>query len=96
METKEINKESGTVTLGSGVPLERLAIPHELLDLVRFMCATWVDIDKWSHKNITVDTIGSYPQIQGVRNQIDLTKIGAQQYDTKKIATAVKWMLEAI
>ena len=74
--------------------LERIVIPHEVLDLVRFMCATWSDIDKWAYT--TGDSIMQYPVIQGTSNQIKLARIGEQKYDTKNIPAAVKWMLENV
>ena len=72
--------------------VERLVIPHEVLDLVRFMCATWADIDKWAYT--TGDAVMQYPVIQGTSNQIKLARIGEQKYNIKNIPAAVKWMLE--
>lgn len=72
--------------------VERLVIPNEVLDLVRFMCATWTDIDKWAYT--TGDAIMQYPVIQGTSNQINLMRIGEQKHDTKNIPAAVKWLLE--
>ncbi len=73
--------------------LERLVIPHEVLDLVRFMCATWAEIDKWAYTT-TGDAIMHYPVIQGTSNQIALMRIGEQKHNTKNIPAAIKWLME--
>lgn len=72
--------------------VERVVIPHEVLDLVRFMCATWADIDKWAHT--TGDAIMQYPVIQGTSNQIKLQRIGEQMHNKDNIPAAVAWLLE--
>ncbi len=74
-------------------PNERLVIPDEVLDLVRFMCATWSEIDRWAYTTNTPDALAQYPVIQGTRNQINLRTIGGQPHNTKNIHKAVKWML---
>lgn len=66
-------------------------VPPEVLDLVRFMCSTWHEIDEWAHQNAG-EAITSYPVIQGTRNQLNLIVIGEQQYDSKRVAAAVEWM----
>ena len=75
-------------------PVDRLVIPPEVLDLVRFMCATWTDIDKWAYEHMDGDALIKYPVIQGTRNQINLQRIGEQQYTTENIHKAVKWLME--
>lgn len=74
--------------------LDRLVIPPEMLDLVRFMCATWTDIDKWAYEYAGGDALMKYPVIQGTRNQINLHRIGEQDYDNANIHKAVKWLLD--
>lgn len=69
-------------------------IPKEVLDLVRFMCASWTDIDKWAHENMEGDALLKYPVIQGTSNQLKLKQIGEQKHDIKKIRKAVEWLLE--
>ena len=73
---------------------ERLVIPPEVLDLVRFMCATWADIDKWAYENMSSDALAKYPVIQGTRNQINLQRIGEQDHTHANIDKAVKWLME--
>lgn len=64
------------------------------LDLTRFMCATWSDIDKWAYNNMSPVELGQYPVIQGTRNQLDLQKIGEQPHDVKNLRRAVIAMLD--
>lgn len=66
-------------------------IPDEILDLVRFMCATWAAIDTWAYRDAGA-VIGTYPVIQGTLNQIKLRQIGEQPHDTKRIAAAIQWL----
>jgi len=75
-------------------PLDRRVIPPEVIDLVRFMCATWTDIDKWAYANADGDALMKYPVIQGTRNQINLQRIGEQEYNAANIHKAVKWLLD--
>jgi hypothetical protein len=69
-----------------------VSVPVEVLDLLRFMCATWKDIDKWAYENMSGEALMKYPVIQGTRNQIDLQRIGEQKHDTANIHKAVEWM----
>jgi len=71
---------------------EVVSVPIEVLDLVRFMCDTWVSVDKWAHKNMTAESLGDYPQIQGTSNQINLQRIGEQQHNTENLHKAIEWM----
>ena len=68
-------------------------IPTEILDLVRFMCQTWDEIDQWAYKD-AVSAIGTYPVIQGTRNQLSLKAIGRQDFDPERLHAAVRWMLD--
>jgi hypothetical protein len=74
--------------------VNRVVIPPEVLDLVRFMCATWTCIDRWAYENADCDALMKYPVIQGSRNQISLRLIGEQEHDIANIHKAVKWMLD--
>lgn len=67
-------------------------IPVEVLDLVRFLAETWVEIDKWAYQHGGEGLI-QYPVVQGTRNQIDLASIGQQPYNKENIRKAVDWML---
>ena len=74
-------------------PVDSLVIPSEVLDLLRFICSTWTEIDKWAYENMDGDALGKYPVIQGTSNQIALQHIGEQPYNTANIRAGVEWML---
>ena len=76
------------------VPHERVVIPPEVLDLVRFMCATWAEIDKFVYKHCDGDALMHYPVVQGTANQVNLIRIGEQPHNTANLTKAVKWMRE--
>lgn len=80
-------------TVTEVAPVDLLVIPVEVLDLVRFMCRTWSEVDEWAHANAGADALCKYPVIQGTSNQLSLMRIGNQKYDTANIAKAVNWML---
>jgi hypothetical protein len=69
-----------------------IIVPVEVLDLVRFMCATWKDINEWAYKYSDSEALMKYPVIQGTRNQLDIIAIGKQKHDTKKLRDAIEWM----
>lgn len=75
------------------VPEGYVVVPKGVLDLTRFMCKTWAEIDNFVYKNCT--NLGEYPVIQGTSNQFNLAKIGNQKVDNKAIHSAVKWFLES-
>lgn len=66
----------------------------EVLDLLRFMCETWSEIDKWAYENVDDVALSKYPVIQGTSRQIRLINIGAQKYNASNIDSAIKWVLE--
>lgn len=68
--------------------------PPEILDLLRFMCETWSEIDKWAYENCDGDALAKYPVIQGTSNQMRIREIGNQPYDSSKLKDAVTWMLK--
>lgn len=70
------------------------AIPPEALDLIRFLCSTWSEVDQWAYKNADGDALCQYPVIQGTRNQVDLRRIGEQPFDKSNLRKAVDWMLK--
>jgi hypothetical protein len=86
-EVNDANPASET----SGV--ERLVIPHEVLDLIRFMCATWAEINDWAYDHCDGDALMKYPVIQGMGNQANLANIGKQAHNNQNIPKAVKWLL---
>ena len=67
-------------------------IPPEVLDLLRFMCATWSAIDRFVYQHCNCDALEHYPVVQGTRNQILLLHIGEQPHDTANIGKAAEWM----
>ncbi|HGH1346850.1 TPA: hypothetical protein ACJKLK_001236 [Acinetobacter baumannii] len=75
------------------VPETHVVVPKGVLDLTRFMCKTWAEIDNFVYKNCT--NLGEYPVIQGTSNQFNLAKIGNQKVDNNAIHSAVKWFLES-
>lgn len=75
------------------VPETHIVVPKGVLDLTRFMCKTWAEIDNFVYKNCT--NLGEYPVIQGTSNQFNLAKIGNQKADNKSIHSAVMWFLES-
>ncbi len=68
-------------------------VPPEILHLVRFMCCTWSKIDSFVYEHAG-EAIQNYPTIQGTTNQLNIEKIGLQEYDPEKVICAVRWMLE--
>ena len=68
-------------------------IPIEVLDLVRFMCETWLKIDHWAYNNCDPELLIKYPVIQGTNNQLNLLRIGGQKYKKDNIKKAVDWMI---
>jgi len=67
-------------------------IPPEVLDLVRFMCATWKEIDKFVYQYCDGDALAHYPVVQGTSNQIRLQRIGEQPHDLKNVGKAAEWL----
>jgi len=69
------------------------AIPAEVLDLVRYMCATWAEIDGWALASVGTKALCKYPILQGLGNQIALKRIGEQEHNVKNVRAAMDWML---
>lgn len=67
---------------------------EQLKDLARFLAENWVEVDKFVYSNCPVYNMDKYPVIQGTRNQLDLSKIGSQEYKTENIRKAVDLLLE--
>ena len=70
-----------------------VVIPAEVLDLVRFLAATWDEIDRWAYAECGGSALMKYPVVQGTRNQIAMRRIGEQPHNTRNIHKAVDWML---
>ena len=77
---------------GNGSDLEAVVIPQEVLDLLRFMCATWSEVDRFVYQHCDGDALMHYPVVQGMGNQIRLQRIGEQPHNTANIRKAVEWM----
>lgn len=75
----------------SGV--ERIVIAPEVLDVVRFLAETWMEIDEFVYQNCDGDSLMRYPVVQGTRNQANLKKIASQSYDPSRLKTGVEWLL---
>lgn len=73
-------------------PVQGDVIPPEVLDLVRFMCATWTEVDRFVYQHCDSDALMHYPVVQGTSNQFRLQCIGEQPHDTANIRKAVEWM----
>ena len=86
MRTEQDTKAAAEPPLDCGV------IPHEVLDLVRFMCATWAEIDRFVYQYCDGDALMHYPVVQGTGNQIRLQRIGEQPHNAANISKAVKWL----
>lgn len=69
-------------------------IPIEIIDLVKFLAETWVNINRYVRDNHTDDQIDTYPLVQGAGNQINLTRIGKQKYTLENVYAAIDWMLD--
>ena len=67
-------------------------VPCEILDLLRFMCRAWNEIDDWAYKHCDAEALAHYPVIQGTSNQRLLRRVGEQPYNSKNIAKAVHYM----
>jgi hypothetical protein len=87
----EAEQEQKTASVTS-VRVEGVVIPLEVLDLVRFMCATWAEIDRWAYKHCDSDALALYPVIQGTANQLALTRIGEEHHTQANVRKAVEWM----
>ena len=69
-------------------------IPVEVLDLIRFMCETWVKNEEFVYKHCTGEALMHHPVVQGTGNQIALKRIAEQPYDRRNIRKGVDWMLQ--
>jgi hypothetical protein len=73
--------------------LERVVITPEMVDLVRFLAATWDDIDRFVYEHCDAEALAQYPVIQGTRNQFNIRRIGMQEYKPENVRKAVDWLL---
>jgi len=79
--------------LGYEAGKKQRAIPTEVLDLVRYMCATWAEIDGWALASVGIKALCKYPVIQRLQNQLDLRRIGEQAHNLQNVRAAMDWML---
>ena len=73
--------------------VEPVVIAPEVLDVVRFLAETWAEVDAFVYKHCDGEALMHYPVVQGSRNQINLKKIGEQQYDPARLKAGVEWLL---
>ena len=101
MNKKE--KASETKPVPTGVGVEPLVIPSEVLHLVRFLAKLWHDEQDLRNEAYSLPDeqvkkflIMEWPVVQGTRNLLNLSSIGKQPYDNAAVAKAVRWMLERV
>lgn len=68
-------------------------VPSGVLDLTRFMCETWTEIDKFVYKNC--QNLELYPLIQGSKTQSAIRKIGKQKFNPFAVGAGIQAMIEA-
>lgn len=68
-------------------------VPSGVLDLTRFMCETWTEIDKFVYKNC--QNLELYPLIQGSKTQSAIRKIGKQKFNPFSVGAGIQAMIEA-
>lgn len=68
-------------------------MPSGVLDLTRFMCETWTEIDKFVYKNC--QNLELYPLIQGSKTQSAIRKIGKQKFNPFAVGAGIQAMIEA-
>lgn len=70
-----------------------ILMPSGVLDLTRFMCETWTEIDKFVYKNC--QNLELYPLIQGSKTQSAIRKIGKQKFNPFAVGAGIQAMIEA-
>ncbi|MFT6550487.1 MAG: hypothetical protein ACJA1I_000515 [Zhongshania marina] len=80
-------------TIVSGSRQQPVVIAPEVLDVVRFLANTWVAVDAFVYQHCDGEALMHYPVVQGIRNQLNLKKIGEQQYDPARLKAGVEWLL---
>lgn len=68
-------------------------MPSGVLDLTRFMCETWTEIDKFVYKNC--QNLELYPLIQGSKTQSAIRKIGKQKFNPFAVGAGIQAVIEA-
>ena len=89
-EIKPIVSPADMLKIASG---ELVLVPSGVLDLTRFMCETWTEIDKFVYKNC--QNLELYPLIQGSKTQSTIRKIGKQKFNPFAVGAGIQAMIEA-
>ena len=69
-------------------------LPHELVDLIRFIAAHHVDVLRFIHRECPKDIAERAPSLQGARNVFAAQIIAEQEYTAKNLNKAVQWLLD--
>ena len=67
-------------------------VPVEMLDLVRFACSVWAEVDNWAYENFDDNSIVNYPIVQGTVTQVKLRRIGKQPFNAEGVKKGLDWM----
>lgn len=89
-EIKPIVSPADMLKIASG---ELVLVPSGVLDLTRFMCETWTEIDKFVYKNC--QNLELYPLIQGSKTQSTIRKIGKQKFNPFAVGAGIQAIIEA-
>lgn len=73
--------------------VEKIMLPVEYLDLVRYLCRLWNKTDTAIMTNTQWLDIFQYPVIQGTSNQINLIRIGSVSFNGQSAVEAAKHIL---
>ena len=75
------------------IPEGFVLVLRGVLDLTRFMCETWNEIDKFVYKNC--QNLELYPLIQESKTQSAIRKIGKQKFNPFTVGAGIQAMIEA-
>lgn len=70
-----------------------LAEPADMVHLIKFLAATWAEVDAWAH-TLDADVLMRYPVVQGLRAQMALRKLGKGSVDLEAVNRALKLLSE--
>jgi len=73
---------------------ESATVPPELVDLVRFVAAHYVDVHEYIYRNCPPDVAAQVPKLQSTQAVFAANVIGKQNYSAKNLKAAVDWMLD--
>jgi hypothetical protein len=70
-----------------------VTVPPELVDLIRFMAAHYMDVLKFIHGECPEKFANEVPGLQGVHNIFCAQKIAEQEYYAKNLRSAIDWLI---